>query len=43
MSHSQAFAAKYEGNVQDNQIDLKQAVPPELHKYLDVFSHDKAS
>jgi hypothetical protein len=34
MSHSQAFTVKYEGNVQDDQIDLKQAVPPELHEYL---------
>jgi hypothetical protein len=43
MSHSQAFAVKYEGNVQDKQIELKQAVPPELHEYIDVFSDDKAS
>jgi hypothetical protein len=43
MSHSQAFATKYEGNVQDEQIDLKQAVPPELHEHLDVFTDDKAS
>jgi hypothetical protein len=43
MSHSQAFAEKYEGNVQDKQIDLKEAVPPELHEYLNVFSDEKAS
>jgi hypothetical protein len=43
MSHSQAFAEKYEGNVQDEQIDLKEAVPPELHEYLNVFSDEKAS
>jgi len=43
MSHSQAFTAKYEGNVQDEQLDLKDAVPPELHEYLDVFSDEKAS
>jgi hypothetical protein len=30
MSHSQAFTEKYEGNVQDEQIDLKEVVPPEL-------------
>jgi hypothetical protein len=43
MSHSQAFAEKYEGNVQDEQIDLKKAVPPELHECLNVFSDEKAS
>jgi len=43
MSHSQAFAEKYEGNVQDEQLDLKEAVPLELHEYLDVFSDEKAS
>ena len=43
MSHSQAFAEKYEGNVQDEQIDLKEAVPTELHEYLDVFSDENAS
>ncbi len=26
---------KYEGNTQDEQIDLKDAVPPQFHKYLD--------
>ena len=43
MSHSQAFVAKYKGNIQDEEIDLKEAIPPELHEYLDVFSDDKAS
>jgi hypothetical protein len=43
MSHSQAFAEKYEGNLQDEQIDLKEVVPPKLHEYLDVFSDEKAS
>jgi hypothetical protein len=43
MSHSQAFAQKYEGNPQDNQIDLKDAIPPQFHEYLDVFSDEKAT
>jgi len=43
MSHSQAFAAKYEGNMQDKQIDLKEAIPLELHKYPNDFSNDRAS
>jgi len=43
MSHSQAFTAKYEGNVQDKQVDLKEAVPAEFHEYLDVFSDEKST
>jgi hypothetical protein len=43
MSHSQAFAQKYEGNLQDDQIDLKDTVPPQFHEYLDVFSDEKAT
>ena len=43
MSHLQAFAAKYEGNVQDEDIDLKKAVPAEFHEYLDVFSDKKST
>jgi hypothetical protein len=43
MSHSQAFAQKYKGNLQDDQIDLKDAVPPQFHDYLDVFSDEKAT
>jgi len=43
MSHSQAFAAKYEGNVQDEQIDLIKAVPSEFHDYLDIFSDEKST
>ena len=37
MSHSQAFAAKYEGNIQDEQIDLKQAVP-QNYTNISMFS-----
>ena len=43
MSHSQAFSRKYEGNTQDEQIDLKDAVPSQFHEYLDVFSDEKAT
>jgi len=43
MSHSQAFAAKYEGNIQDEKIDVKKAVPVEFHEYLDVFSNEKST
>jgi hypothetical protein len=43
MSHSQAFAAKYEGNIQDDQVELKDVVPPQFHEYLDVFSDEKAT
>ena len=43
MSHSQAFAAKYEGNPQDEELDLKKAVPIEFHEYLDVFSDEKST
>jgi hypothetical protein len=43
MSHSQAFAQKYEGNLQDDQMDLKDAVPSQFHDYLDVFSDEKAT
>ena len=42
MSHSQAFSRKYEGNTQDKR-DLKDAVPPQFHKYLNVFSDEKAT
>jgi len=41
MSHSQGFAAKYEGNVQDEQINLKDAIHTKFHEYLDVFSDKK--
>ena len=43
MSHSQAFSQKYKGNTQDELIDLKDAVPPQFHDYLDVFSDKKAT
>ncbi len=43
MSHSQAFAKKYEGNTQDEQIDLNNAVPYQFHKYLNVFSDEKST
>ena len=43
MSHSQAFSRKYEGNTQDKQIGLKDAVPSQFHKYLDVFFDEKAT
>ena len=37
MSHSQAFVGKYERNEQDKQVNLKKAIPPELHEYLNIF------
>ena len=43
MLHSQAFSQKYKGNTQDELIDLKDAVPPQFHDYLDVFSDEKAT
>jgi hypothetical protein len=43
MSHSQAFAVKYEGNIQDEHIDLKNTIPTEFHEYLDVFSDEKSA
>ena len=43
MSHSQAFSRKYEGNTQDEQIDLNNAVPSQFHEYLDVFSDEKCT
>ena len=43
MSHSRAFSQKYEGNTQDEQIDLKDAVLPPFHEYLNVFSDKKAT
>ena len=43
MSHSQAFTRKYEGNTQDEQIDLNDAVPPQFHEYLDIFSDEKST
>ncbi len=43
MSHSQAFSQKYEGNTQDELIDLKDIVPPQFHDYLDVSSDEKAT
>ncbi len=43
MSHSQAFSQKYEGNTQDERIDLNDVVPPQFHEYLDVFSDEKST
>ena len=43
MSHSQAFSQKYEGNTQDEQIDLNNAVPLQFHEYLNVFSDKKST
>ena len=43
MSHSQAFSWKYEGNTQDERIDLNDAVPPQFHEYLKVFSDEKST
>ncbi len=43
MSHSQAFSQKYKGNTQDKQIDLNNAVPPQFHEYLDIFSDEKST
>ncbi len=38
----QFFEKLYEGNTQDEMIDLKDAIPSQFHEYLNIFSDKKA-